>query len=336
MQFSNLEEVIRYHIPLPSYCNSRGFYSILCKVCNDHGKKGLRAGFTFDHDGKVGYHCFNCGLKSKYDPTEHITLSENMKKVLTAFGVPESDYKYIYVSSLKQNSTPKTKEKVDTNLEPPEIKLPTHFYKLGSKPDDIWSAIAYEYLRIRKFTPEDYTFFLSTNDKWLGRLIIPIYKNRKIIYYQGRKMDDSIEGPKYRAPFASRECVFFNYKEIFKHTEDPLFIVEGFFDAWLLNGVAIFGNDFTPQQIEILNKSPRKKVYIPDKEGKGYIAAKQALKNGWQLGLPNLGACKDIDEAINHYGKLYTLKSLVDNIYEGIQAKIRLDLYCNDKERSKI
>lgn len=335
MLFSNLEEVIRYHVPLPSYCNSRGFYSILCKVCGDHGRKGLRAGFTFDSDGKVGYHCFNCGIKTKYDPNEYVKISVKMKEVLTAFGIPEEDYKSIYLSNLKNNNVKNIKkETISQDLDPPQISLPSHFYKVLSKTDDIWSTIAQEYLKSRNFNINDYTFFLSNDDKWLGRLIIPIYKNRKLIFYQGRKMDESIPGAKYRAADTTRDCVFFNYKEIFNYTQTPLFIVEGFFDAWLLNGVAILGNDFTPQQLKILEKSPRKKIYVPDKFGNGHIAAKQALEQGWSLGLPDIGMCKDIDESIKHYGKIYTIKSLVNNIYDGINAEVRLKLWCHVKKGS--
>lgn len=333
MNFTNLEDVIRYHIQLPSNCKSNGFFQVLCKVCNDHGGKGKRAGFIFDSNGVVGYNCFNCGIKTKYDPSDNSTISAKMKSVLASFGIEENEYKFIHLENIKNNNSLKIKKtNKNNNLEPQIITLPDHFYKLNNNSNDIWSQIALEFLNLRKINFKDYPFYLSTNKEWLGRLIIPIYKDNNLIFYQGRKMDECIEGQKYKSPIISKTCVFFNYAEIFKNTNLPLFITEGFFDALCVNGVAIFGNSLTKQQIEILNKSKRKKVYIPDKYGSGDIGAEQALENNWSLGLPEIGQCKDINEAIVKYGKIYTIKSLMDNIYEGISAKAKLGFFTYDKK----
>jgi hypothetical protein len=61
MKIPTLEEVIRNNIQISNIPSSKGFYPVLCKICHDHGRKGLRAGFKFNDDGSVGYNCFNCG-----------------------------------------------------------------------------------------------------------------------------------------------------------------------------------------------------------------------------------------------------------------------------------
>lgn len=331
MQFHDLEDLIRYHVNLPSHHNSRGFYPVLCKLCNDHGRKGNRAGFVFD-GGVVGYHCFNCGIKTKFDPSVHANYSEKMISVLTAFGITKEEMDSVLLES-SDNTKPKSKGKqnpLSSTLDPKEIVLPNHFYRLGSKTDDVWSNIAIEYLEVeRNFNYKEYPFYLSTNKYWTGRLIIPFFKNNQIIYFQGRKMDESIKGPKYRAASVPRDCVLYGFDELFTFSEAPLYIFEGFFDAFLFNGVAILGNDFTPQQIEILNRSKRKKVYVPDRLGNGIIGGKIALEAGWGISLPKIDSAKDVDEAVKKYGKLVVLKSMVDNtIYDKEIAYIQLEAYC--------
>jgi len=335
MKFSNLEDIIRYHVQLSSTPNSRGFYSVLCKVCNDHGRKGKRAGFKFEGD-VVGYNCFNCGIATKYDPSTHFNISDKMKTVLKDFDIPEEDYKSLSINILKSNTYDKKQEPSSYELDVPTIKLPDSFYKLGSKPNDLWSEIATIFLQNRNFNINDYQFYLSTEKRWEGRLIIPIYKNRRLIFYQGRKLDSSIAGSKYLSPNSPKECVFYNYNEIFNYNDSVLFIVEGFFKAFPINGVAILGNKFTPQQIEILNKCKRKKIYIPDKTGNGHFSAEQALDNGWSISLPKIGDCSDIDDAIRQYGLMYVLKTIINNTTEGIHAKIKLNLYCDDSKSGKI
>lgn len=328
---TNLEDVIRYHIQLPTYSNSNNFFSVLCRVCNDHGRKGNRAGFKFDSSGSVGYHCFNCGIKAKYCPSDNIPLSKKFKNILSCFGIKEEEYNFLYLNNIKNNIKSKPKSKEQINLIPNTIQLPSHFYKLSADNNDIWSLVAFEYLKNRKFNVNKYTFYLSTDKDWIGRLIIPIYKNSKdIIYYQGRKMDDSIPGQKYKSPQISKACIFFNYPEIFNFNNKPLFITEGFFDAFILNGVSILGNDFSKEQIQILNKCKRKKIYIPDKYGNGSLGAKQALNNNWSLALPEIGNCKDISESIIKYGEIYTVKNIMDNIYDGLLASVKLKFYTYD------
>ena len=118
-------------------------------------------------------------------------------------------------------------------------------------------------------------------------------------------------------------------KEIFRDTEDPLFVVEGYFDAKSIDGVATFGNKLTPGQIDLLKMSKRQKVLIPDTKGNIDCGiADQFLNFGWSISLPELSGCKDVNEAIIRFGKLYTIKQISDNIRSGELAEMLLRAYC--------
>jgi hypothetical protein len=114
-----------------------------------------------------------------------------------------------------------------------------------------------------------------------------------------------------------------------------LYIVEGIFDAMSIDGVAIIGNEITDAQIEWLNRSRRKKVYIPDRFGDGRRVALDCLEHGWSISTPDIGSCKDMNEAVKKYGKMYVMKSIAENTADGLVAETKLRIYSEQKDPRK-
>ena len=326
----SLEQVIRTYINLPTNSTGEGWIPVVCKICNDHGKKGPRAGFKFTGD-TTGYHCFNCGHKAKDDPAKNKRISQSMVEVLRAFQVPDEQWQHIQLARLGDRSKHPNVEPLE-NIEPSVVTLPSSFYYLSDAGTrNRWAEVARLTLEMRGIDYSEYPFMLSTDSKkeepWYGRIIIPIYKDGKVIYYQGRDMTGKSD-KKYRNPSISREKIIYGFDKLFEKQTTPLYIVEGFFDAFVIDGIAIFGNEISKTQATWLNKSQREKVYIPDRLGNGHIGAKQALKYGWSVSTPNIGNCKDINEAVLKYGKLYVLRTINDNIASGFQGEVKIGLYC--------
>lgn len=341
MEIPTLEHVIRQYVQLPPRPNGRGFYPVLCKVCNDHGKKGKRAGFKFD--GKaVGYNCFNCGHTAVFDPAEHKSMPEKMKVVLDVFGIPPVDWQPVLFDALTASSGGKRSSSRQVNIEPDEIKFPPYFYKLTDDPDDEWAQYAIEYLtQERGVTWTDHPFYLvkrtsdPDNSKWYGRLIIPVYKDNKLIYWQGRDLTGLLQ-KKYLSPNVPRDKVLGGFDRLQEYTSDPLYVTEGWFDAYWLRGVSVFGNKMTPEQVKWLSRSHSQKVIVPDRLGDGQLLAEQALELGWSVSLPDIGSCKDINDAVNKYGQLYVLKSVRDKTSSGFDAKAKLGIYCRPSDKRKV
>lgn len=329
-----LRDLITRHVHL-DHASGTGFYPVLCKICNDHGKKGKRAGFKFEGD-VTAYHCFNCNATAVYDPKEHSTMPTSMEKVLEAFQVPESEWKQLILNNLSFDKQPAQRTKIIENIEPPEIPLPPTFYPLQNTPDtDKWATIAKLYLKQRGINYLDYPFMMSkvTDDirlkKWARRIIIPIYKDGKLIFYIGRDLTDKAI-KKYESPPVTRKNVLYGFDKLFTNTDLPLYVVEGWFDAYMIDGVAILGNELSDGCIAWLNRSPRPKVYIPDRFGNGFIGAEQAIDLGWSISAPDPGISgyKDISEAVNKYGKMYVIKTIADYTRSGESARILSRLYC--------
>lgn len=344
MELFPLEQIIHQYVQLDPP-TSRGWRAVLCKVCNDSGKKGKRAGFKFDIGDVVGYHCFNCGHATKYDPIISETMPAKMIQVLESFGIPQDQWQQVLFSSLayRREHSSHIEQKPRLDIEPTAIPLPKHFYPLAeASPDDKWAEITKYYLEDRGIDPTQYPFMLAhkmgnnTLDRWFQRLIIPIYKDSKLIFYIGRDVTEQHQ-KKYLSPDFSKEKVIYGFDRVFEKSDTPIYIVEGWFDAFAINGVAILGNEISEAQAIWLNRSHKEKVYIPDKRGNGRMAAEQALQLGWSVSTPDVGTdVKDMNDAIKKYGRLYVMKTIAEQTTaDGFTARSRLGVYCKYEEANK-
>lgn len=319
-----LESVIRSHVLL-SPPNSSGWCSVRCLVCNDHkGKK--RGGWKFDHDS-IGYHCFNCGAKFVVDQGTSKLSSETLR-ILDSYGIGSDELGQLKLSLLTNKRLDVAKPSTPTITYPKPISMPSYFVPL-SRSKSVWKDVVIEYLTDRGIDPNCHDFHVVeptgdlTHKRWLGRVIIPVYRNRELIFWQGRDMTGK-QKLKYLSPDVVRESVLFGYDKLYSDPSSPLYVVEGMFDALTVDGVAVFSNKLTKTQIDILNKSPRNKVVIPDKSGSGDVIAKQALDQGWSISIPDYGNCKDPSEAKNKYGILYVMKAIVAGTMSSTKARISL------------
>jgi hypothetical protein len=139
---------------------------------------------------------------------------------------------------------------------------------------------------------------------------------------------------KYLNPDVPRDNILSNFDAIFAKTSDPIYIVEGWFDAFHLNGVAVFSNKMSANQVKWLNQSHRPKVVIPDRFGDGYVLADQALALGWSVSTPFMDSdVKDVNEGIMKYGELYTLHAIREHTYSDFEAQVRIGMYCEHAKK---
>lgn len=335
MDYKTLEDVIRAHVVL-GHRTGTGWEECLHTTC-DHGRKGNRAAFLFEN-GQTAFNCFNCGVVTVYDPNTHKTIPKKMIEVLQDFNISETEWQGAMMLSMAvrdADGTAKTEAKVQGSIEPKEIILPEEFYyiKNGLDREDTWSQVAAHYLSDRGIDPLSHPFMVCGKtdnphmQKWRGRVIFPIYKAGKLIYYQGRDLTHKLK-KKYESPSEPKDKVIYGFDKLFERTDVPLYIVEGFMDACVIDGIAILGNRITDAQATWLNKSNRKKVYIPDRGITGKKVAEQCIKFGWHISTPEVGSCKDMNAAVIKYGRIYVMKSIAENTATGFDAENRLGIYC--------
>lgn len=319
----NLRQIIEHHLPHSAYTNKKGWCSVVCRVCNDHGKKGPRAAFRWDGD-TVGYNCFNCNHATKFDPSQDDKMPDKMIEVLRAYDIPDTDWLPL-VDFNKSKS--KSKDVLLEDITPSPIILPNHMYQLTDDQDCDVCQLSIEYLTQRGVNWQSQPFYLSTNKRWFGRLIIPIYFNNNLVSYLGRDLTGTRK-EKYITAEAADTNVLYGYHNILERIDTPIYVCEGWFDAFSINGVAIFKSKMSDVHIKWLNKSKRPKVIIPDKIGGGDLA-NQAIKLGWQVSFPFLDTdVEDVNKGITKYGLLWVLKMIKQNTKSDFEAQLLTNMYC--------
>ena len=89
-------------------------------------------------------------------------------------------------------------------------------------------------------------------------------------------------------------------------------VCEGPFDAMSVDGVAVSGSEISDTQIEQIDRLQREVIVIPDTDKAGRKLVDRAVEAGWTVSFPVWQeTCKDINDAVVKYGKLFVLKSIL-------------------------
>jgi len=303
-----------------------------CCVHNGEGAdKRKRGGMMFNGDGTISYHCFNCGYTASYTPGR--TLSYKLRKLMAWLGVPDSEVTRLGLEALKI----KDEAVIDgahTEMEMPSFE--TRELPVGVRPFNEWhdwKALeptgldpdllgAIEYVLSRGLMIDDYDFMWTPEGSYKTRLIIPFYHNGDIVGYTARKIGDG--SPKYITD--SQPGYVFNLDRQ-KWDRKYCFVVEGPLDAVSIDGVAILSNDVKDAQATLINALRRHVVVVPDRDKAGLELAENALEYNWSVAFPEWDA-KDVNEAVQKYGKVYTLRKIVDSIETNpVKIKIKAKTY---------
>lgn len=328
----DLETLIRRHILLGKK-SRKGYEVVKCALCNDYQARG---GFKFEGE-TVHYHCFNCSTSTGYDPeySRH-TVSDKFKEVLTSFGISEEEINHCVSFNFFKKPVPSStpNERRGPGYPTKECPLPDISVKVSSGSSE-WCMIAEQYLAKRSLSSKDYDFYVSEDQNYVGRLLIPYFFRNKVIYWQGRSLDAELVTPRYKNPVLEKENIFFNMDELYRNTTEPLFITEGALDAVSVGktGVALSGSTLSDfQTFELRKVSQRRKVvFVIDKN-----------LNGWKLGQNVLSdteskfyvTCfpdniEDSNDALKKYGRLWLASYLSSSAKSGFEGKVLLELYCS-------
>lgn len=323
--------------------NSGGWHVCKCPLCNDYK---VRAGFKFEDEG-FGYNCFNCATGITYNPHEYPVFNEQVLNLMERIGISsftcreiEQHYQRDQLVNGKRASSKPIIVRSPLTVEP--LILPEYFIPLSTA-TSVWADVARAYLEnVRKVDITSHCYMILDYDypnvpvaeiqKWHKRIIIPFLYNGEVVWWQGRDYSGTLS-PKYLNSVDCGTNVLFSRLDKFTDDSDIVFVLEGFFDALQIDGVACFRNKLTDSQLNYLTSQQKRVVYIPDRLGQGHIAAIQCINAGLYVGLPDIGNCKDIDEAVKMYGKFYVYMSIIHNMYQGDEAMCRLNMYCNKDKK---
>lgn len=309
---TTIQDTILQLLPARRKKSPSGWVSFNAPCCLHNGETAdtrSRGGIMTGSNGSISYHCFNCNFKASYTPGYH--LNYKFRKLLSWLGADENTIRRLVIDAIRVKDfiSPEAIEKTVA----PEIT-----FKARHLPVDAVNILesndksALDYLRERSIDPTVYTFYTSQSisHNLNRRLILPLTWQNNIIGYTARSWDPLVK-PKYFSNYEPN-CVF----NIDKQKKDWQFVVvvEGPFDAMSIDGVAILGNQCSELQADIIDSLGREVIVVPDSDLSGMNLVDQAIEYGWAVSFPVwLETCKDVNEAVVKYGKLFVLKTIIES-----------------------
>jgi len=315
---NQVQSVIMSNLPGKVKKSSSGWQSFNAPCCVHNGEtqdKRGRGGIILNGEA-ISYNCFNCGYKTGWQPGR--PLSRKLRQLMDWLGTPESDIKRLVLTAIQLKETA-----IEQNLIPEEIEFTFEKKDFPEQSSPLASdnKLILEYLHKRGLDENDYPYYWTpiTETKFDRRVIIPFFWQDEIVGYTARL---AVRGnPKY---FTSTPAGYvFNMD---RQTEDRKFVIvtEGPFDAIAIDGVAILGSDIGDAQVDLIESLNRQVIMVPDNDSAGNKLITQAMKYNWDVSFPTwYDTCKDINEAVLNYGKVFTLKNILDNV-QSTRLKIQL------------
>jgi len=315
---NQVQSVIMSNLPGKVKKSSSGWQSFNAPCCVHNGEtqdKRGRGGIILNGEA-ISYNCFNCGYKTGWQPGR--PLSRKLRQLMDWLGTPESDIKRLVLTAIQLKETA-----IEQNLIPEEIEFTFEKKDFPEQSSPLASdnKLILEYLHKRGLDENDYPYYWTpiTETKFDRRVIIPFFWQDEIVGYTARL---AVRGnPKY---FTSTPAGYvFNMD---RQTEDRKFVIvtEGPFDAIAIDGVAILGSDIGDAQVDLIESLNRQVIMVPDNDSAGNKLITQAMKYNWDVSFPTwYDTCEDINEAVLNYGKMFTLKNILDNV-QSTRLKIQL------------
>lgn len=337
----DIVDVIYSYLPAKRKNTPSGWTKFNAVCCHHNGTSAdtrARGGIIRNVEG-CSYHCFNCGFKASYVNGRHLT--RKMRQLLSWFGAPDDIVNKLTLDALRIQKDTEYLEKVTLptfdNKPLPEGALTIDEWiplldKLPPDLRDLFDTVV-EYIVGRGFNPLD-EFYWTPLPGMADRVIIPFKYEGRIVGNTARKV---IQGkPKYISDQTPGYVFNLGNQRPIEWAGDQRYVVvvEGPMDALSVNGVAILGADIMDKQAMLINRLGMTPVLVPDRDQDGLRTIEQALNLKWQVSLPDWHQdIKDSNDAVRKYGRLWTIKSIIDGIETNeLKVKIRMKQWVSLKE----
>jgi len=291
------------------------FNSVCCVHRGQTADTRERSGVKRSAD-QISVHCFNCGFTASY--RQGGVLGKKMRAWLEYAGANEHDISALVLFSMRNKVELKDIQNIVTLPSFKESPLPE-----GSVPlieaalTDNRALNCLEYLINRGMTIDDCEWHWTP--KAPNRIIIPFTQYGKNVGSISRRIDN---GPSKYIKDIQPGYIFNIDSQLYQNKF--CVVTEGVMDALCIGGMAVLSAEISPVQALQVNRLGKQVIYVPDRDNAGKANIKTAIAHGWSVSMPEWGeGVKDIADACNRYGRLLTLRSIIDSA-ESSKFKIQL------------
>jgi hypothetical protein len=301
----------------------QGWISGNCPCCYLHGQsndKRGRGGLLLTDTG-FSYSCFNCGHTAVFKIGK--PLGYKARQLLVALGLDQSDLALINLESLRQQDIA---DELLSRVEKPRNTGSLFWDTIEPPPGELLDPqnpdhkLYADYLKSRSLDPIGYPYIIDLNSDRPG-ITIPYTYRGKLVGYTRRCFDS--KKAKYENCTGMRPGYVFGV-DLQKPEWSFALVVEGPFCALSLNGLSVQHQVASPEQCQLLESLEKDLIVVPDYDESGVELVDQAIEQGWQVSMPPWEkGIKDVNDAVCKYGRLGTLKAILD-YRESNSLKIKL------------
>lgn len=337
---AHIHQLISDNLPAKRRQTPRGwivFNGVCCHHRGHNHDTRHRGNLIITPDGMIGYNCYNCGFKTKFNG---IDLSKNFEHLLQWLGVSANDIQqaklellknkidggdvihheglFHFEKKFKETALPKNAVPISSILEWDEI--PQDYLTVIDYLNSRGAAVANNY---------DYYWTPDTKNDMSKRIIIPFYYEHSIVGWTARYAGT----PPSKLPRYYNSTLqpgyLFNNEVLTKTNRQYILLLEGPFDAIAVDGVATLGSELSREQLAWLLHCDKEIIVVPDRQRKNQGLIDTALDNGWYVSFPEWeDHIKDAAEASASYGRIYTLKSILANkTASSLQINVRRQMF---------
>jgi len=237
-----------------------------CPFCGDSKKSSKIRRFHLDYyppyQTYIG-RCYNGGCELYTDPTDIIKIVAKLKNISYRQAKKEIS-ETPYNSSYIKKKLKKEKKEVEYEKSTGVLDLDmSDCLFVDSKPNGrIEERLHKHLLSFIEDRCIPVECFVAVKGRYKGRIIIPVYIDNKLVYFQGRSILDEIE-PKYLNPYVEKETVIMNIDKFDR--SKSIICTEGIIDAYMVNhnqGTTPMGASISDDILGILLKNTDEHVIV--------------------------------------------------------------------------
>ncbi len=311
-------DIVQY-LPHKRKLTPSGWYSFNAPCCDHNGQspdRRQRGGLKVTDD-TWSYHCFNCNYTASFVLGRAVSFKA--RRLLSWMGVPENEIEHLTLESLRHRSIHgliNDRQQILNTLQGIDFEerdLPAFSELLTAELDEE----RWQYVRDRG-VPEHFPIMTIANENVRPNVIVPFTYNNRIVGHTSRYLDN--RKPKYLSDVQPGYVFGMDQQPAQWHY---VIVTEGIFDALSIDAVAVMHSEISDAQARLIRSLGRKVIVVPDQDLSGVSLIDRAVELNWMVSIPEWGDCKDVNDAVQRYGRLATVMSILENA-ESSRIKIEL------------
>jgi len=250
-----------------------------CVLCGDSRKSKSKKRFHLDfNNGEPVFHCWNCGASGTFATLYSQVKGISISQALTELNKFDPDQ----IAKTLLSSKPKV---IENNI--PEYTIHNNILKdclgISDNPEGIiqteYKKALLKFIEERKI-PSEIQVYVAYQGEYKGRIIIPIFKGKDIVYFQGRSLEPNPDR-KYKNPPITKDHIIYNLDHF--QRDKYIIITEGLLDAMQISnqGTSMLGKVLSDNLVQTLLTLSDKGIIVAfDNDGDGKKALLSYLKEG--------------------------------------------------------